>query len=96
MELMDIEKILKQSDFSKSSATHKERLKQELNKLNKKIRPLSESEMFLVKYSLSDENELLAAEYMTPFYLDDENQKIVKPLLKVEPKIYKWKSGRFE
>ena len=44
MELIDIEKILKQSDFSKSSATHKERLKQELNK---KTRPLSESEMFL-------------------------------------------------
>jgi hypothetical protein len=53
-------------------------------------------ELFLVKYYLSDENETLTAEYMTPLYLDDENQQIVKPLLKVEPKIYEWKSGRFE
>ncbi|MDR0796636.1 MAG: DUF3256 family protein [Tannerella sp.] len=57
---------------------------------------LSCSDLFLVKYSLSDEKETLTAEYMTPHYLDDENQQIVKPLLKSDPKTYEWKSGRFE
>ena len=57
---------------------------------------LSRLEMFLVKYSFSEENETLTAEYTTPLYLDDENQQIVKSLLKTEPKTYTWKSGRFE
>ena len=57
---------------------------------------LSRSELFLVKYSLSVDDVILTAEYTTPRYLDDENQQIVKPLLKAEPKIYSWKSGRFE
>ena len=54
------------------------------------------SDIFLVKYSLSDEHENLTAEYMTPLYLDDENQQIVKAFLKADPKIYEWKYGRFE
>ena len=52
--------------------------------------------LLLVKYSLSDENETLTAEYMTPLFLDDETKQIVRPLLKDESKIYEWKSGRFE
>ena len=52
--------------------------------------------IFLVKYSLSDENETLTAEYMTPLFLDDETRQRVKPFLKADPKIYTWKSGRFE
>jgi len=55
-----------------------------------------QSEMFLLKYSLSDEATTLTAEYMTPFLLDEEAQRLVKPYLRVDPKMYKWKSGRFE
>ena len=57
---------------------------------------LPQPEMFLLKYSLSDENELLTAEYMSPHFLDDENQQIVQPFLKAELKTYRWKAGRFE
>ena len=57
---------------------------------------LSRLDMFLVKYSLSEDNTTLTAEYMTPLYLDDDNQQLVKPLLKNEPKTYIWKSGRYE
>ena len=57
---------------------------------------LSRMGVFLVKYSLSDERTTLTAEYMTPYYLDDENQEIVKPVLKTENKTYEWKSGRYE
>ena len=52
--------------------------------------------IFLVKYSLSDENENLTAEYMTPLFLDDDTRQRLKPLIKPDPKIYTWKSGRFE
>ena len=57
---------------------------------------LSRSELFLVKYHLSDEDVSLTAEYTTPLFLDDENQQIIKVLLKDKPKIYQWKYGRFE
>ena len=57
---------------------------------------LSQMGIFLVKYSLSDEGTTLTAEYMTPTYLDDENQEIVKPFLRTENKTYEWKSGRYE
>jgi len=57
---------------------------------------LPQTDIFLVKYSLSDEDTTLTAEYMTPYFLDDETQQLVKPLLKAEPKTYQWKSGRFE
>ena len=57
---------------------------------------LKQSEIFLVKYTLSDTAPVMTAENMTVFNLDDENQQIVKPLLKTEPKIYAWKNGRFE
>jgi len=57
---------------------------------------LSRLDLFLVKYSLSDENGSLTAEYTTPLYLDDENQRIVKNFLKNEPKRYVWKSGHYE
>ena len=52
--------------------------------------------LLLVKYSLSDDNETLTAEYMTPFFLDEESEQLVRPFLKAGPKIYEWKSGRFE
>ena len=57
---------------------------------------LSLLDVFLVKYTLSEDNESLTAEYTTPLYLDDENQRIVKSFLKNEPKRYEWKSGRYE
>ena len=53
-------------------------------------------DLCLIKYSLSDENMILTAEYMTPLYLDEESRLHVSPLLKAEPKTYEWKSGRFE
>jgi hypothetical protein len=52
-------------------------------------------DMCLIKYSLSDEEPILTAEYMTPFYLDEESRKAVTPLLKSKPKTYEWKFGRF-
>ena len=60
------------------------------------LEDLSRLGIFLMKYHLSAENANLVAEYMTPHYLDEESQQVVKPLLKSEPKIYEWKSGRFE
>ena len=57
---------------------------------------LSQPDVFLVKYTLSDENTTLTAEYTTPLYLDDENQRIMKTFLKNEPKRYVWKSGHYE
>ncbi len=56
----------------------------------------SKLDMYLVKYSLSADNMILTAEYTTPQYLDEEYQEKVKSLLKTEPKVYEWKSGRFE
>ncbi len=53
-------------------------------------------DMFLVRYSLSEEHATLTAEYTTPQYLDDDNRQIVEKFLKTEPKMYEWKSGRFE
>ena len=57
---------------------------------------VSQLDMDLVKYSLNSENTNLTAEYMTLQYIDDEYQKKAKPFLKTNPKIYEWKSGRFE
>ncbi|MDR0573697.1 MAG: DUF3256 family protein [Tannerella sp.] len=56
----------------------------------------SRLDMYLVKYSLSAEKMVLIAEYTTPQYLDEEYQKKVKAFLKTEPRVYEWKSGRFE
>ena len=49
---MDIEKLLKQCDFSKASTPHKERLKQELAE---KMKPMSETELLTV--AAAGENE---------------------------------------
>lgn len=57
---------------------------------------LPQSDLFLVKYNLSDENATLTAEYKSPLLLDDETQQLVKPFLKTEPRLYEWKAGRFE
>ena len=57
---------------------------------------LLQSEICLMKYSLSEKELTLTAEYMTPLNLDDESQQLVKPLLKDKPKTYQWKNGRFE
>jgi hypothetical protein len=56
----------------------------------------SRLDMCLMKYNLSAENTHLTAVYTTPEYLDDELRKKAEPFLKTEPKVYKWKSGRFE
>lgn len=56
----------------------------------------SRLDMCLVQYSLSAENTHLTAVYTTPGYLDDEFQKKATLYLKADPKVYKWKSGRFE
>ena len=61
-----------------------------------RIEVILQSEICLMKYHLSDKEETLTAEYMTPFNLDVESQQIVKPLLKDEPKTFQWKNGRFE
>jgi hypothetical protein len=52
--------------------------------------------IFLVKYSLNEEDFSLTAEYTTPLYLDDESRSKIAPLLKETPRKYNWKSGRFE
>ena len=56
----------------------------------------SNVDIYLVKYSLSAENVILTAEYMTPQVLDEESREKIAPLLKTGSKIYEWKSGRFE
>ena len=56
----------------------------------------SKLDMFLVKYSLSEEDTSLIAEYTTPQYVSDEYKENAKSLLKVDSKTFKWKSGRFE
>jgi hypothetical protein len=50
----------------------------------------------LVKYSLSADNNNITAEYTTPDYLDEETKAKVKPLLKGIPRVFEWKSGRYE
>jgi len=57
---------------------------------------LPQQGLFLMKYSLSENELTLTAEYTTPSTLDEENQRLVRSFLKSEPKIYGWKSGRFE
>ena len=57
---------------------------------------LSQSELFLVKYSLSADDQRLTATYTTPQFLDEESRQSVSPLLKSVPKIYEWKFGRFD
>ena len=56
----------------------------------------SNVDIYLVKYSLSEESVILTAEYMTPQVLDEESRGKIVPLLKSGSKIYEWKSGRFE
>lgn len=56
----------------------------------------TQPEMFLVKYSLSDENTTLSAENMSQLILNEETLQRVKPFWKAETKVYVWKSGRFE
>ena len=53
-------------------------------------------DMYLVKYSFSAESVTLSAEYMTPQHITEEYRNKVQPFLKTEPKIYEWRSGRFE
>lgn len=56
----------------------------------------SKLDIHLMKYCLDAANTTLTAEYTTPQYLDNEYQEKAKPLLKSMPKVYEWKSGRFE
>ena len=71
--------------------------KDDVNRLSPEFESASSRlDMFLVKYSLSAEDTSLIAEYMTPLYIDEESQKEVKVLLKTTPKVYEWKSGRFD
>ena len=60
------------------------------------IAELARLDICLIKYSLSDEDATLTAEYTSPQYLDNDNQQVMKKLLKTEHKKFEWKSGRFE
>ena len=60
------------------------------------IAELARLDICLIKYSLSDEDATLTAEYTSPQYLDGDNQQVMKKLLKTEHKKFEWKSGRFE
>ncbi|MDR0394443.1 MAG: DUF3256 family protein [Tannerella sp.] len=53
-------------------------------------------DIFLVKYSLNENDFSLTAEYTTPLYLDDDSRGKIASLLKDTPRKYEWKSGRFE
>lgn len=53
-------------------------------------------DMDLIVYRLNPDTEVLTAEYTTPQYLDEEMREKAKRFLKTEPKIYRWKAGRFE
>lgn len=52
-------------------------------------------DMHLIQYQLSVDSQTLIAVYTTPDYLSEQERKIVLPILKENPKIYQWKSGRF-
>lgn len=57
---------------------------------------VSRLDMELIQYSLSPDNLTLTATYTTPLYLGEEDRKMVTPFLKESPKVYQWKSTRFE
>jgi hypothetical protein len=57
---------------------------------------LAHLDVLLLKYSLSEDNASLTAEWTTPQFADDENQRRMKPFIKNERRVYEWKSGRFE
>lgn len=50
----------------------------------------------LFRYRLSADALTLTAEYTTPQYLNEDMREKAKPFLKKKPKIYTWKTGRFE
>ncbi|MDR0844416.1 MAG: DUF3256 family protein [Tannerella sp.] len=53
-------------------------------------------DMDLIHYRLSADEPVLTAEYATLQYLNDDDRKKVQPFLNDTPKVYRWKSGRFE
>ena len=72
-------------------------LKDDVDRMSSEfIDAIAKLDIYLVKYSLCEENTSLTAEYMTPQYLNDEYRKKVQPFLKTGNKIYEWRSGRFE
>lgn len=56
---------------------------------------LSYLDMHLIHYRLSADEQSLTAQYTTPDYLHQDNRAKVLPFLKEQPKVYRWKSGRF-
>ncbi|WP_080905346.1 DUF3256 family protein [Parabacteroides sp. Marseille-P3160] len=60
------------------------------------IQAVSRLDVDLIKYSLNAEELTLTAEYTTPLYLSAEEREKVAPFLKESPKVYRWKTSRFE
>lgn len=53
-------------------------------------------DMELIHYQLDPDQLVIKATCTTPEYLSPEERKKVKPFLKDSPKVYTWKTGRFE
>jgi hypothetical protein len=53
-------------------------------------------DMDLIHYRLSADSLTLSAEYVTPQYLAVEEREKVTPFLTDSPKVYRWRTGRFE
>jgi hypothetical protein len=53
-------------------------------------------DMHLIHYRLSADSQTLTAEYVTPQYLSAEERAKVEPFLTDAPKVYQWRTGRFE
>jgi hypothetical protein len=53
-------------------------------------------DMDLIHYRLSADSLTLSAEYVTPQYLAAEEREKITPFLTDSPKVYLWRTGRFE
>ena len=57
---------------------------------------VSSLDMDMFQYRLSPDSLTLTQSYTTPLYVDEETQDMLKPFLKVEPKVYVWTKNYFK
>ena len=80
-----------------SPATSDSFLKDDIDREDENFREaISYLDMDLIHYHLDPEQLIIKAEYTTPDYLSLEERTKITPFLQDSPKIYYWKTGRFE
>lgn len=54
------------------------------------------ADMFMVKFALNPDQEIITMEYMTPYYLNEEDREKLSPYLSKDSVVYKWENGSFK